>query len=183
MSAQIRYGIFSIIAAAGIVGASLALGGEDGWLYAARYTARFSFHLFLFIFAAEAIFRWSDSAKRSGAIAFGAAHYVHLFALAVFNISEGLPPQWVNLIGGGFFYAMLGILVIASTFQKSWPRFRMFTFALALLFFTLAYAKRIPHEETALIGTYGVALVTCAITCKVIATYTNRGQVNRLKQA
>lgn len=169
MPSILRAGLIATIISSAIIVVSLLVGGDGGWLFAARYTARFSFHLFLILFAVERIFAWSDAAQRAGIVAFGTAHYVHLIALGIYNLHVGIMPELGGLIGGGIFYATLGMIVVASATQRTWPRFRTFVTYAALTLFTLAYATRIPDPDSALLGYYGVAMVAVAFLCRMSA--------------
>src|SRR5262249_51404182 len=87
------------LAAAAVAGAAIWLGraiGSDvteGWLLAARYTARVSFLLFLPVYCASSWHRLRPGPasravlanRRSLGLAFASAHTVHLGALSMFR--------------------------------------------------------------------------------------------------
>src|SRR5262245_53298540 len=110
--------------ATGVIIASLAAFPEanDGWLHAARYTARVSFLFFVPVFYARAwhqlrpsaASRWAVRNRRYLGLAFATAHFVHLFALTRFNVVTDQVPNVVTLVGGGGAYVFLTAMAATS---------------------------------------------------------------------
>lgn len=89
---------------------------------AARWTARVGFPLFILTYCASSLARlWPGPAwslllrrRRQWGLAFALAHTVHLAALVNFFLVSGQTPATVSLVGGGFAYLMLYLMVLTS---------------------------------------------------------------------
>lgn len=107
-----------------IIGVSLASypDGTEGWLHAARYTARFSFLVFTIVFVARPwhqlwpspTTRWAVRNRRSLGLAFATAHFIHLYALTRFSVLAERMPSAVTLVFGGAAYVLLAAMVATS---------------------------------------------------------------------
>src|SRR5262245_513856 len=95
----------------------------EGWLHAARFTARFSFVIFLIFFLARPwhriwpsqTTRWAVSHRRALGLAFATAHFIHLYALTRFRLeSEQMPTLGLTLIGGVGAYVLLAAMAVTS---------------------------------------------------------------------
>lgn len=94
----------------------------DALLHAARYTARFSFLVFLPPFLASSLTWWWPSAatrslranRRALGLSFALAHFVHLGALTAFFQASGQTPSPLTLAGGGGAYLMIALMAATS---------------------------------------------------------------------
>lgn len=123
---RIPWPLFATVTAlsVGTVGVSLALWGQgaDGWLHAARYTARLSFFVFLAPFLASSLVYWLPSPKttwmrskrRYLGLSFALAHFVHLGALITYLELSGDGRSLLTLIGGGGAYVMIALMALTS---------------------------------------------------------------------
>jgi len=112
------------VGAGAIVAGSLAShpDGTEGWLHAARYSARFSFVLFMLVFVARPwhqlrpsrTTRWAVRHRRALGLAFATAHFIHLYALTRFNLAAESTPDAVALVFGGAGYVLLAAMVATS---------------------------------------------------------------------
>src|SRR5262245_20175709 len=86
---------------AGILGLSLGSTPVESWQLAARFTARWSFPLFLLAFTASAWprlwpGRWTRAlvrSRRGVGLGFATAHTVHLGALTTYSVVAGVAPS------------------------------------------------------------------------------------------
>lgn len=94
----------------------------DAYHWAARYTARFSFAIFLIAYAVSSWHRlWPGRLsstilrnRRSVGLSFAGAHTVHLGALSAFARVSGHTPGLGNLIPGGLGYALMLAMTATS---------------------------------------------------------------------
>ncbi len=144
---------------AAALGALLAIGyalyggtsAAQSWQLAARYTARFSFTIFLLVFLARP---WNVLApstlsrtlllrRRSLGLAFATAHTVHLAALTTFFVVKGTPPDPITAVVGGGAYLTLYAMAATSTdaavrrLGRNWRR--LHTFGVYYLWFVFAF--------------------------------------------
>jgi methionine sulfoxide reductase heme-binding subunit len=167
-------------AATGVILTSLAMFPEakDGWLHAARYTARLSFLVFLPVFLARplhqlspsAATRWAVRNRRYLGLAFATAHFVHLFALTRFNVVTDQVPDMVTLIGGGGAYVFLTAMTLTSNDAavrtlgaRNWKR--LHTVGLFWLWgvFTFSYFGRVAEGMLFFIPFFAAALASLAL--------------------
>ncbi len=89
---------------------------------AARWTARVGFPLFILTYSASALVRlWPEAGwkgvlrhRRQWGLAFALAHTVHLAALVTFFVVSGQQPVMATVVGGGFAYVLLYLMVLTS---------------------------------------------------------------------
>lgn len=96
----------------------------EGWRHAARYTARFSFVIFLGVFVARPwhqlwpsnTTRWAVLHRRALGLAFATAHFIHFYALTRFQLTSGQMPNLgaAQLIGGVGAYLWLAAMAVTS---------------------------------------------------------------------
>jgi methionine sulfoxide reductase heme-binding subunit len=147
------------LCAATALGALLAVGyaqyggasPAESWQLAARYTARFSFMVFLLVFLARP---WNSLApstlsrtlllrRRSLGLAFATAHSVHLAALTTFFVVKGTRPAPITVIVGGGAYLTLYAMAATSSdaavrlLGRNWRR--LHTFGVYYLWFVFAF--------------------------------------------
>jgi len=100
----------------------LGTGQVEDWQFAARYTARVGFPLFLLTYAASSLVRlWpGDSTRallrhrRQWGLGFALAHSIHLVALIVYLTLSGESRPIGVLIGGGTAYALMFAMALTS---------------------------------------------------------------------
>ena len=119
-----RFAIVAAAAAGSIIAVSIAAypALEEGWRHAARYTARFSFMIFLVVFVARPwhriwpgrATRWTVLHRRALGLAFATAHFIHLYALTRFGLESARVPTLSVLIGGAVAYVLLAAMVATS---------------------------------------------------------------------
>jgi DMSO/TMAO reductase YedYZ heme-binding membrane subunit len=105
-----------------LIGHSLGDTPLEEWRLAARYTARFSFPIFVLAFVASSWNRLAPSPasrfvmrrRRALGLAFATAHTIHLGALVTYNVLAGTTPGLAALVGGGGAYALMFAMVITS---------------------------------------------------------------------
>ena len=155
--------IFGFCAAAALGAALAALYGhssgsapDERWQLAARYTARFSFSIFLPVFVASAwnrlapgrVSRFLVRRRRALGLAFATAHTVHLVALVTYNVVAGTRPDVATLVGGGGAYLILFAMAATSNdasvrrLGRNWLRLHKLGVYWLWFVFALSYAGR-----------------------------------------
>jgi sulfoxide reductase heme-binding subunit YedZ len=94
----------------------------ESWRLAARYSARFSFLVFMPVYVARAWHALAPSRasraalanRRALGLAFAAAHFIHFFALMRFTLASGTMPDLPTLVGGGGAYLILAAMTLTS---------------------------------------------------------------------
>jgi DMSO/TMAO reductase YedYZ heme-binding membrane subunit len=150
-----------LIGSLAVVAATLAAHGTgaDGAALAARYTARFSFGLFLIAFLAAPLARRfpSDTTRmlvrerRGIGLAFAAAHFVHLAALiAAYVLMSDASPSLRTLVFGGFGYVVIAVMAATSNDAaqralgaRTWRGLHTFGIYYVWFIFAFTYAGRI----------------------------------------
>ena len=146
-------GISALLAAGAVVHGVLSAPDVAGsWQMAARYTARFSFLVFVVVYGASAWHRLAPSAasrwvmrrRRSLGLAFATAHTVHLSALVQFLREKGEMPDPVTLVvGGGAFLTMFALAGTSNDAAVGWlggARWRrLHRFGVHYLWFVFAF--------------------------------------------
>ena len=123
---RIPWALFAAVLAACAAVLALSFGqwsmSAEGWLRAARYTARLSFLIFLAPFLASSLVywfpspatRWMRAKRRYLGLSFALAHFIHLGALTGYSILAGQMPGIVTLLGGGGAYVMIALMALTS---------------------------------------------------------------------
>jgi len=161
--------IWAAAIASSIIVLSVIAGGADatGWLYAARYTARWSFVVFLAAFLGPALARFDEARTREAILAFGAVHGIHLGALVTYRVVAGEAPPLVALVVGGLAYALIAALIVAEVRGRSGPRLRAAAMSYAWFVFVVTYADRLGAAETRWVGIVGVGVGVAAVAVRV----------------
>ncbi len=129
-------------------------------LYAARWTARAMFLIFLIIYLAAPLNRLVRSPatqvvlhrRRQWGLAFAAAMTVHLAALSI-NIIMFRPREPSSLVGGAVAYALAYIMALTSTnhaqrrFGRWWNGLHRFGLHYIWFIFLVSYGSRIFHKN------------------------------------
>ena len=140
-----------------LVGHGLADTPLEQWRLAARYTARFSFPIFLLVFVASSWNRLAPSAlsrllvrrRRALGLAFATAHTVHLGALVTFNAIAGVVPTPATLLVGGGAYAAMFAMALTSNdasvrrLGRNWVRLHKAGIYWLWFVFTFSYGGRV----------------------------------------
>lgn len=87
-----------------------------------RYTARFSFLIFVLVFASGAlaalfpsdITRWLRRNRRYTGLSFALAHFLHLIAIIALFATIGEVPETITLLGGGLAYLFIAAMAATS---------------------------------------------------------------------
>jgi DMSO/TMAO reductase YedYZ heme-binding membrane subunit len=135
--------------------------GEEGLLHVTRYTARFSFLIFVTVFAAGALAqlfpndltRWLKRKRRYLGLSFALAHFLHLGALTSYFVAIGEAPDTVTIIGGGGAYVFIALMALTSNDwsvrrlgPKNWRRLHLTGIAYVWLIFMNSYIGRLASE-------------------------------------
>lgn len=133
-------------------------GGAQGWVLAARYTARLAFILFMAVFllgpalrvTRAAFLRLAMRERRGLGLAFAAAHFTHLGALTMALLALGEAPAWLTVIFGGFGYVLLAAMALTSNDAAvrtlgpvAWRRLHTFGLYYLWFIFTYTYLGRV----------------------------------------
>ena len=163
------------LVATGVILGSLAAFPEadDGWLRAARYTARLSFLFFVPVFYARAwhqlrpsaASRWALRNRRYLGLAFATAHFVHLFALTRFNVVTDQVPNLVTLVGGGGAYVFIAAMAATSNDwsvrtlgARNWKRLHTVGIFWIWFVFTNSYGGRVAGGDLYFVPFLALAL-------------------------
>lgn len=149
--------------------------------FAARWTARVGFPVFLVAYSASSLGRlwpagwtralWRD--RRWWGLGFAASHTVHLFALIAFLEASGeTRPLSVYLVAGTG-YVLMYLMVLTSSdaamraLGRNWKRLHTVGIHWLWFVFFASYAGRIMKPETMLQGTIGTTLALGALGLRV----------------
>ncbi|NNM77386.1 hypothetical protein HJG53_10765 [Sphingomonas sp. ID1715] len=182
MRASTLFG-FGLAAASAAVLLALAVHGTgaEGWLYAARWTARLSVLIFATVFAASAMCRLAGPVartlmtnRRGLGLSFAAAHLVHLGALTRWFIVSGEEPALISIVGGGLGYALIVAMALTSTdaaqrrLGRWWKRLHLIgTWYVWLIFFQSYLGRLLEGTERMAQGAYGVTLLLLALALRL----------------
>jgi methionine sulfoxide reductase heme-binding subunit len=157
----------------------LSLGGslDERWRLAARYTARFSFPLFLLAFTAGAwarlvpgeVTRALLRSRRGLGLGFATAHTVHLGALTAYSVLAGISPRPVALAAGGGAYLLMFAMAATSNDRaarrlgRAWSRLHTIGAWWLWSVFVLTYAGRIAGGSLFLVAQLALALAALGL--------------------
>jgi hypothetical protein len=157
--------------------------GVEGWRTATRATARWSVFVFLSLFLAEPLARWSraravqwlKSQYRSLIFAFASAHFIHLIAILTYFAVGGTVPPPVVVGFGALGYLLIALLVAASTDRAyvsfgaaNWRRLHVFVLYYVWLIFALTYISRIAKGPDRLAPGAVLALLAAALVARLV---------------
>jgi sulfoxide reductase heme-binding subunit YedZ len=135
--------------------------GQDGLLHLTRYTARFSFLIFITVFATAALAqlfpndptRWLRRNRRYMGLSFALAHFLHLGALTSFFIAIGEAPDIVTIVGGGGAYVFIALMALTSNDWsvrklgfRNWRRLHLVGIFYVWLIFMNSYIGRLAGD-------------------------------------
>ncbi len=187
--------IAAAVIAASAVAAGLLSGGisAEGWLLAARWTARVGAAFFVIVFIIGPVWRTGAApwiapmmrARRHWGLAFAAAHTIHLAALTTFFLVSPLEVAAITIIFGGFAYVL--ILAMSATSNRLskramgrwWDRLHLFGMIYIWVIFTQSYAGRLADPESLWIGIIGTSLFAVAMLLRIGVSVRTRMQSRR----
>ncbi len=161
------------------------MGGEldrDGFLRAARLTARWSFVWFLVVWSASALARlwpggwrsWLLFNRRGFGLAFASAHLIHagFFLTAILGMGAASSPTTV--FGGGLGYVFVLLLALTSTDgavralgPARWKLLHTVGVNYIAIIYAVSYAGRLPTNPTLAITT--LSLMGLVLTLRLAA--------------
>lgn len=166
--------------------AGFGYGEFGGWTAegagaAARYTARFSFPIFILAWSASAIAKlWPGGwrtvmlrRRRAIGLSFAAAHFVHLGALLV-AVLVFETPRSATTIYGGFGYVMVALMALTSNDwsvrtlgPRNWKALHTFGGVVIAAIFFVSYLGRL--EDKAWLAIPALSLLGGAVLLKLAA--------------
>jgi methionine sulfoxide reductase heme-binding subunit len=173
------------LAAIGVVAYGYAeFGGwnAEGAGAAARYTARFSFPIFVLAWSASALATlWPGGwrgvmlrRRRAIGLSFAAAHGVHFAALLVAVLVFAAQPSAKTVYGGGFGYVMVALMALTSNDwslrklgPRNWKALHTFGGLVIAVIFATSYVGRL--EEKAWLAVPALSLLGAALVLKLAA--------------
>jgi len=173
-----------------VIGTVLAMHGQDreGWLLAARYTARTSALWFLLAFGIGPLARRLRSPpilallreRRGLGLGFAAAHGVHFMAL-VMALRAGVERPAVVLVVGGLAYAFVLAMALTSNDRavawlgpRRWRVLHGVGIHVIWLVFTLSYLGRVLQPPVAAVHAVLFGLFVAAMGLRLAARRTAR---------
>lgn len=149
---------------------------------AARYTARFSFPIFVLAWFASALAAlWPGGwravllrRRRAIGLSFAAAHFVHLAALLIAVFVFSAQPSAKTIYGGGFTYVLIAAMALTSNDwsvrtlgPRNWKTLHTLGGLAIAIVFTVSYLGRL--EEKARLAIPTLALIGVAVALKALA--------------
>ena len=175
--------LFGLLIALAAVFAGLHWGADriEGWRFAARWTARVGFPIFILTYSASSLGRlwhspltrsvWRD--RRWWGLGFAAAHTVHLYALMTYLRVSGDTRPLPVLLGGGFGYVLLYAMVLTSddaamrALGKNWKRLHTLGIHWLWAVFFVSYLGRVFEPESLMTGLVGTAIALGALGLRI----------------
>lgn len=165
----------------------------DGWLLAARYTARVAAVFFLLVFVAGPIWRGFKAGwiapvmrnRRYWGLGFALAHIIHLGALTTFFVVSPQAPSLITMLGGGLAYVLIVALAATSnnwsqrTLGPWWHRLHMIGMIYIWIIFAQSYAGRLEDPERIWTGIVGSSLFAAAMLLRIGVRLTARMRSQR----
>lgn len=179
--------IVTLVGVAASAVAALGYAEFGGWTAegagaAARYTARFSFPIFVLAWSASAIVAlwpggWRNvilRRRRAIGLSFAAAHFVHLAALLVVVLIFGAERSATTIYGGGFGYVMIALMALTSNDRfvrtlgpRSWKLLHTSGALTIAVIFAVSYLGRL--DEKAWLAIPALSLLGSAVLLKLAA--------------
>jgi methionine sulfoxide reductase heme-binding subunit len=155
----------------------------EGWLLAARWTARVGFPIFIVTYAASSLAKlWPGSLTRSlwqgrrwWGLGFAASHTVHLYALITYNRIAGHDVSTQTLIGGGGAYVILYLMALTSneaamrTLGRNWKRLHKLGIHWLWFIFTFSYFGRVAEGKEMPYAGIVLAVALAALGLRIAA--------------
>lgn len=179
--------IISLAALAALGAAAYGYAEFGGWNAegagaAARYTARFSFPIFVAAWSASALATlWPGGwrsvmlrRRRAIGLSFAAAHFVHLAALSIAVLMFAAQPSAKTIYGGGFTYVLIAAMALTSNNWSvralgpgNWKMLHTFGGLAIAIVFTVSYLGRL--ETKPWLAVPALALLGGAALLKLLA--------------
>lgn len=149
---------------------------------AARYTARFSFPIFVAAWSASALAAlWPGGwrsvmlrRRRAIGLSFAAAHFVHLAALLIVVLIFGSEPKVTTLYGGGAGYVLVALMALTSNDAavrqlgpRNWKALHTFGALAIAVIFAVSYLGRLDTKPWLAIP--ALSLLALAVALKSAA--------------
>lgn len=158
--------LVSFVTLAALAVAALGYAEFGGWNAdaadaAARYTARFSFPVFILAWSASALaILWPGGwrgvllrRRRALGLSFAAAHFVHLAALLVVVLVFGAERSAATIYGGGAGYVFVALMALTSNDwsvrtlgPRNWKTLHTIGAAVIAVIFTVSYFGRLDEK-------------------------------------
>jgi methionine sulfoxide reductase heme-binding subunit len=165
------------------VGWSFGGNPADDAMFAARYTARVSFPLFILVYVAAPMQRLRPSdfwrsivrRRRQWGLGFALAHTIHLIALAYRSIEFLGMPALQSLLGGGLAYALMFAMAATSNDASMralgiwWKRLHRAGLHWIWFIFAFSYLKRIFDPGMAMQGLILFPICVIALGIRIAA--------------
>lgn len=171
--------IIAIAAFGALVAAAIGfwqMGGEldrDGFLRAARYTARWSFAWFMIVWSASALARlwpggWRSALlynRRGFGLAFASAHLIHAFFFITAIVLLGAHSSVTTIFGGGLGYVFVLLLAVTSNdywvkrLGRNWKLLHTVGVSYIAFIFVFTYAGRLPTNPVLAVTTLSILSV------------------------
>lgn len=156
------------------------MGGEldrEGFLRAARYTARWSFLCFMIVWSASALARlwpggWRSALlynRRGFGLAFASAHLIHASFFITAIVLLGAPTNPVTVFGGGLGYVFVILLALTSTdswvkrLGRNWKLLHTIGVSYIAGIFAFTYYGRMRDNPDLAIGTLSIMGLVLAL--------------------
>ena len=160
----------------------------EGWLLAARYTARVAAVFFLLVFVVGPIWRGFRAGwivpfmrnRRYWGLGFALAHIIHLGALTTFFVVSPEDPSLITILVGGLAYVLIVALAATSnnwsqrTLGRWWHRLHMGGMVYIWIIFAQSYAGRLEDPERIWTGIIGSSLFAAAMLLRIGVRLTAR---------
>lgn len=153
----------------------------EGWRFAARWTARAGFPVFILTYAASSLLRtWPNGLtkalvrdRRWWGLGFAVCHTIHLGALVTYLTLIGDPPTLVTILGGGLAYALLYAMALTSTdsarkaMGRNWNRLHTVGIHWLWLIFTNSYLGRVLNGAEMPYAGFALTLALLALGLRI----------------
>lgn len=183
--AALPYGVAVLLLAVIALTALQQPDPEAGLASATRLTARVGFLFFFLVFTSSVWFtwratpltRWLMRRRRHMGLSFALVHFVHLGALSALSGVRGEVPDPVTLIGGGFAYLLLTLMVLTSNrfarlrLGRGWRVLHLSGCWYLWLIFTNSYIGRLDPAAGAEPYAGFVLLAALALAVPVLRTW------------
>jgi sulfoxide reductase heme-binding subunit YedZ len=177
-------GLFALLALGVAAYGYAEFGGwtAEGAGAAARYTARFSFPIFVLAWSASAVATlWPGGwrsvllrRRRAIGLSFAAAHFVHFAALLIAVFVFAAQPSAKTIYGGGFTYVLIAAMALTSNAwsvrtlgPRNWKMLHMIGGLAVAIVFTVSYLGRL--DEKAWLAIPALTLLGGAGLLKLLA--------------
>jgi methionine sulfoxide reductase heme-binding subunit len=160
----------------------------EGWQFAARWTARVGFPIFILTYSASSLLRlWPNALtkalvrdRRWWGLGFAASHTVHLCALVTYLSLLEEPPLLTTVLGGGLAYALLYAMALTSNdaaqraMGRNWKRLHTAGIHWLWAVFVITYGGRVAAGKEMPYAGICVAVAFAALGLRIAASLKTR---------